>query len=306
MSITVTDAAQLLLNRQLVAFPTETVYGLGACANAEEAVEKIYALKGRPAHNPLICHVLNADRAAQFAELSSEAYALTKAFWPGPLTLIVPLKDPSFVCSKARANLNTVGIRCPDHPIALELLKHVDVPLVAPSANLSNQVSPTRSAHVRDHFPELPILEGGSCQTGVESTILDVTGSTPLILRPGGISAQDIERVLNKPVIYKTTHNTITAPGQLQVHYAPKVPLYMDITTPHPEEIYVGFGDMVCDINLSPSGDLKEAAQNLFHTLRTLEKNGQPISIAPIPNTGIGRAINDRLQRAATKRDSSE
>lgn len=300
------QAATHLLNHKVVAFATETVYGLGARADSNQAVQKIYDLKGRPSHNPLIAHVSTLDMAQTFAEFKDTALKLAHLFWPGPLTLVLPLTNPNKIAASARANLSTVAVRCPDHPLAQELLKIVNIPLVAPSANISNRISPTRAEHVKHYFPTVPILEGGQSQTGLESTIIDLTGKTPLLLRPGALTVEDIFSQTQIEVNVGTQSKIINAPGQLSLHYAPTVPLRMNVTKPRSDEIFIGFGSMACDHNLSPKGCLVEASHHLYHSLLMLEKQQKPIAICPIPNNGAGGAINDRLQRAASKTKSAD
>ncbi|MAP24718.1 MAG: threonylcarbamoyl-AMP synthase [Rickettsiales bacterium] len=292
-------AAQLLLNSQVIAFPTETVYGLGARADSAEAVKKIFELKGRPSHNPLIAHVPSVKQAQEFAQFNNAALQLANTFWPGPLTLVLPLTDPSKITDSARAGLPTVAVRCPSHPITQELLKEVNIPIVAPSANVSNRISPTCSDHVRQYFPSIPILEGDQSQMGLESTIIDTTSDMPTLLRPGTLSIEQIEQTTGLKMNTHAKTKNITAPGQLDLHYAPTVPLRINVSSKIADEILIGFGDMVCDYNLSPKECLIEASHNLYSLLLKVEKIGKPIAICPIPNIGAGIAINDRLKRAA-------
>ena len=306
MSIkSIQEATQLLLNNKVVAFPTETVYGLGARADSAEAVKKIYELKGRPNHNPLIAHLPSLEHAIEFAQFNDAALQLANSFWPGPLTLVLPLTDPSKITDSARAGLSTVAVRCPSHPIAQELLKEVSIPIVAPSANLSNRISPTCPDHVRQYFPNTPILEGDQSQMGLESTIIDTTSEMPTLLRPGTLSVEQIEQTTGLTINTSTKAKNITAPGQLDLHYAPTVPLRINVSSKNANEILIGFGNMQCDYNLSPKGCLIEGSHNLYNLLLQVEKIGQPMAICPIPNIGAGIAINDRLNRAANNTKAS-
>lgn len=306
MSIkSIQEATQLLLNNKVVAFPTETVYGLGARADSAEAVKKIFELKGRPSHNPLIAHVPSLEHAMEFAQFNDVALQLANIFWPGPLTLVLPLTDPSKITDSARAGLSTVAVRCPSHPIAQELLNEVNIPIVAPSANLSNRISPTCPDHVRQYFPNIPILEGDQSQMGLESTIIDTTSEIPTLLRPGTLTIEQIEQTTGLKINTHTKTKNITAPGQLDLHYAPTVPLRINTSSKNVDEAFVGFGDMQCDYNLSPKGCLIEASHNLYSLLLQVEKIGKPMAICPIPNIGAGIAINDRLKRAANNTKAS-
>lgn len=300
------NAAALLLNHDIVAFPTETVYGLGARADSSVAIEKIYALKGRPKTNPLIAHVSSLEMAQTLGEFSDAAKALATAFWPGPLTLVVPAHKTAPLSTRATAGLSTVAIRLPAHPLAQALIQACNVPLVAPSANPSTCISPTSAAHVQKAFPNLPLLDGGPTERGVESTIIDMTTSTPHILRHGSITEEMVAPILNGKLQThaQTTHSATPqkSPGQQARHYAPAVPIRLNAAAARPREIFLGFGpqDAAHPHNLSPTGDLEEAARTLFATLHALEKEGRPLAIRRIPNAGVGKAINDRLSRAAT------
>ena len=297
-------AAALLREGALVAFPTETVYGLGANATDDRAVARIYEAKGRPAFNPLIVHVPDLDSARALARIEGDALGLAQAFWPGPLTLVVPLRDER-LSPLLRAGLPTVALRVPAQPLARELLRRTGRPVAAPSANPSGRISPTRAAHV---LAELggrieAVLDGGPCGVGIESTIVGFD-PVPTLLRPGGLPAEIIEAALGRPLApAPAPGDRPNAPGQLASHYAPRARLRLDATTAQGEELLLGFGPVAGDLTLSKSGDLVEAAANLFHMLRALDATGTPgIAVAPIPDHGLGRAIRDRLTRAAAPR----
>jgi L-threonylcarbamoyladenylate synthase len=297
-------AATLLRSAELVAFPTETVYGLGGDARSDIAVARIFAAKDRPRFNPLIVHVPNLAAAQELAILNDLAMDIAAAFWPGPLTLVLPLKPGANLSPLVTADLATVAIRIPAHATAQSLLHAFGGPLAAPSANLSGRISPTRAAHVMDGLAGriAAILDGGACDVGVESTILGLNG-TPTLLRPGGIPAEALEAMLGHPLPTGGNANKPTAPGQLASHYAPAAHLRLNVTAPGLDETYIGFGPGA--FTLSASRDLVEAAANLFHALREADRlagEGGHIAIAPIPDTGLGRAINDRLRRAAAPR----
>lgn len=301
-------AGERLRRGGLVAFPTETVYGLGADATNAPAVAAIFAAKGRPRFNPLIVHVADMSRAALHARFSAQAEALAAAFWPGPLTLVLEKRGMSPVCDLATAGLATIALRIPSHPVARQLLLAADVPVAAPSANRSGHVSPTRAEHVVADLgaQDILILEGGATTVGLESTVVDVSGAVPVLLRPGGITRADIEAVLAAPVGIATGESDLPAsPGMLARHYAPRTALRLNATRPGPGEAWLAFGPQdACHagpaINLSAAGDLVEAAMHLFAALRTLDATGVPcIAVAPIPEQGLGEAINDRLRRAA-------
>jgi L-threonylcarbamoyladenylate synthase len=302
----VARAAQLLRAGQLVAMPTETVYGLAGDARNADSVAAIFAAKGRPTHNPLIVHLDSLDRAAQFAELPAGARKLAQSFWPGALTLVAPLRDGHGLAEAVTAGLPTVALRVPAHPLARALLAEFGGPLAAPSANPSGRISPTTAAHVMAGLAGriAAVLDGGPCPVGVESTILGFEGDTPMLLREGGISAEQIADVLGHRPRARADAK-VTAPGQMLSHYAPSARGRLNVTTPRDEEIWIGFGPDCADaaLSLSPSGDLDEAASALFATLHRADAMGQPIAIAPVPDHGIGAAINDRLRRAAAPRD---
>lgn len=297
-------AASLLRSGELVAFPTETVYGLGGDARSDLAVARIFNAKGRPRFNPLIVHVptLNAARAiAVFDDLATD---VATTFWPGPLTLVLPIKPGANLSPLVTADLATVAIRVPAHPVAQALLNAFGGPLAAPSANPSGRISPTQASHVADGLAGriAAILDGGACAVGVESTILGLTG-TPSLLRPGGIPIEALEAMFAHPLPTGGDAHKPSAPGQLASHYAPNARLRLNVVAPDPDEVYISFGPG--QFTLSANRDLVEAAANLFHRLRQADRLAGPngaIAIAPIPETGLGRAINDRLRRAAAPR----
>lgn len=286
-------AARLLREGALVAFPTETVYGLGADATNGAAVAAIYAAKGRPRFNPLIAHVPDLAAAGALVDLPPALRALAKAYWPGPLTLVAPCRGE--VTALMRAGHDTLAVRVPAHPVAQQLLRAVGRPLAAPSANPSGRISPTRAAHVAEGLgiQIAAILEGGACAVGVESTIVGLENGQAVILRPGGIA-------LDLPLA--TPRSAPDAPGQLSSHYAPHAAVRLGALKARKGEILLGFGPVAGDLSLSPTGDLHEAAAQLFDLLHQLDATGRPIAVAPIPGHGLGRAINDRLRRAAAPR----
>jgi L-threonylcarbamoyladenylate synthase len=307
---TITEAAALLKDGKLVAFPTETVYGLGADATNERAVAAIFEAKGRPQFNPLISHVLGADEAKRFVEWNDTADKLARRFWPGPLTLVLPRTQGSKISLLCTAGLDTVAIRAPSHPVAQALIRAAGRPIAAPSANRSGAVSPTRAEHVAESLGErVPlILDGGPSLVGVESTVLDLTTATPTLLRPGGATREAIEAVIGPIAVSDALPSGTSArksPGQLESHYAPSRPVRLDATTVSPDEGLLAFGAEVpagamLTTNLSPSGDLAEAAANLFAQMRAMDRPGiARIAVMPVPETGLGLAINDRLRRAA-------
>ncbi|WP_411352210.1 L-threonylcarbamoyladenylate synthase [Leisingera aquaemixtae] len=298
-------AAQLLREGKLVSFPTETVYGLGADARQGEAVAAIYEAKGRPSFNPLIAHVHSAEAAQRYVEWNGMAETLAQAFWPGPLTLVLPLRAGHGISPLVTAGLDTLGVRVPAHPAAQALLRALDGPVAAPSANPSGKISPTTAAHVKAGLDGriAAILDDGACGVGLESTIIGLAGPEPVLLRPGGLAAEEIEAVLGRKLAVRDVHDPLTAPGQLLSHYAPGAPVRLDAAAPAEGELYLGFGPGACDLNLSERGDLAEAAANLFGHLHRLDALGKPIAVAPIPEHGLGEAINDRLRRAAAPRD---
>lgn len=295
-------AAKMLQAGQLVAFPTETVYGLGADARNGEAVAAIYAAKGRPSFNPLIVHVASTQHAETLAHFDDDARALAQAFWPGPLSLVLPLKDGHGLSSLVTAGLDTVAIRVPAQPLARKLLALADCPVAAPSANPSGQISPTTADHVLAGLSGRidAVLDDGPCSVGVESTI--VATAPVRLLRPGGLPIEALEAALGHPLDQDLNPDMPSAPGQLTSHYAPNARVKLNQTE---GALMLGYGSVQGQLNLSPSGDLHEAAANLFAMLRQMDElasgTGQ-INVAPIPMTGLGVAINDRLTRAAAPR----
>jgi len=296
-------AARILAQGGLVALPTETVYGLGADARNDRAVARIFAAKDRPRFNPLIVHVDNIETAQSLVDWPHAADILGRAFWPGPLTLVLPLNTSARLAPLVTAGLPSLAVRIPAHPVAQALLREFGGPVAAPSANPSGRISPTTAEHVAAGLSGRieAILDGGPCGVGVESTIVGLTGA-PALLRPGGLPAEAIERALGQPLARTGPTGPLTAPGQMASHYAPAAPLRLDARTRRKGELLLGFGAVDCDLNLSPSGDLTEAAANLFAHLHALDARAAPIAVSPIPETGLGRAINDRLRRAAAPR----
>lgn len=299
------QAADLLRHGQIVAFPTETVYGLGGDARSDLAVARIFEAKGRPRFNPLIVHVPDLAAARDFAVFDARAEAVAAAFWPGPLTLVLPLRPGSALSELVTADLPSVAIRVPAHPVAQALLRAFGGPLAAPSANPSGRVSPTRASHVLAGLSGriAAVVDGGACAVGVESTILGLVGDAQL-LRPGGVPVEALEALLGQPLPSGGSAHKPNAPGQLASHYAPEAGLRLNASAPEPGEIMLGFGPVPGDLTLSASGDLTQAAAQLFHLLRAADAQakGRRIAVAPIPETGLGRAINDRLRRAAAPR----
>ena len=303
-------AAACLRLGGLVAMPTETVYGLAADATSDKAVAAIYAAKQRPAINPLIAHVLDIETAREHAIFGPEAETLARAFWPGPLTLVLPVASTCAISLLARAGLDTVGVRSPSHATARALIDAAGVPLAAPSANRSGAVSPTTAAHVAADLDGRVdwILDGGPCRHGLESTIVACLADRPQLLRPGALTREAIESALGSPVaIDSRTRAAPNAPGQLASHYAPKAELRLGAASASADEAALDFGGALkcggaarARLDLSPSGDLVEAAAHLFSYLRALDGAGVArIAVAPIPSEGLGAAINDRLRRAA-------
>jgi len=303
---TVAEAAALLRAGKLCAFPTETVYGLGADATDADAVLSIYETKGRPRFNPLIIHCADLAMAETLAEFSPLAQQVA-GLWPAPLTLVLPAKPNNGLADIAMAGLDTVALRIPDHPLALELLAAVGRPLAAPSANPSGRLSPTSAYQVRLGFAgRVPVIDGGPCRAGVESTIIRVDGDKLVQLRAGALARSDIELALGVPIAVAEKDAAVAAPGMVLSHYAPRSQMRLN-TAPRAGEAWLAFGP-VPDFdgptrNLSPSGDLHEAARNLFAMLHELDAAGaETIAVAPIPSEGLGEAINDRLERAAAPR----
>jgi len=304
------EAARLILQGELVAFPTETVYGLGGDATNERAVAAIFEAKGRPQFNPLISHVLDVNAAKRLVRWNDTADRLAARFWPGPLTLVLPRIEGSPISLLATAGLDTAAVRAPNHPVAQALIRTSGRPIAAPSANRSGAVSPTRAEHVAASLGDkVPlILDGGPCTVGLESTVLDLSIAKPTMLRPGGATREAIEEVIGGISVsdaIPTGDSALRSPGQMRSHYAPARPLRLNATRVAPDEGLLAFGPSppqgaahIC--NLSPSGDLREAAANLFAHLRALDRPGVGrIAVMPIPETGLGLAINDRLRRAA-------
>lgn len=296
-------AAEVLANGSLVAFPTETVYGLGADARQGDAVAAIYEAKGRPSFNPLIVHVADIKSAQTNVEWSAQADALARLFWPGPLTLVLPLREGHGLSSLVTAGLSTVGLRVPAHPAAQAMLAHFDGPVAAPSANLSGRISPTTADHVLARLDGriAAVLDDGACAVGVESTIIGFDNMQAVLLRAGGVAAEEIEAVLGTSLALPEA-GSITAPGQMSSHYAPSGAVRLNATKARAGEHMLGFGAVDGTLNLSASGDLAEAAANLFGHLHLLDALGGPIAVAPVPMRGLGVAINDRLNRAAAPR----
>jgi L-threonylcarbamoyladenylate synthase len=299
-------AARSLAAGGLVAFPTETVYGLGADATDGEAVARLYAAKGRPRFNPLISHVTDLAAAERLAVFNTSARRLAETFWPGPLTLVLPKTPGCSVSDLALAGLDTIAIRVPHHPVARDLLAAFGKPVVAPSANRSGHVSPTDAAHVlADLRGRIDlIVDGGPCAVGVESTIVSLAAA-PTVLRPGGLPREDIERVLGSKLTDAPATETPRAPGMLASHYAPKAQVRLDAEAAQAGEVLLGFGPNAPagTLNLSARGDLVEAAANLFAHLRALDRDGaRAIAVMKVPRHGLGEAINDRLRRAAAPR----
>ncbi|EAQ04441.1 Putative translation factor [Pseudooceanicola batsensis HTCC2597] len=300
-------AAALLRSGGLVAMPTETVYGLAGDAADDRAVAAIYAAKGRPSFNPLIVHVADPDLVGRLVRVSAEAAALIEAFWPGPLTLVLPLREAAPVSPLVTAGLPTLAVRMPAHPVARSLLTAFGGGLAAPSANPSGRVSPVTAAHVMAGLAGRidAVLDGGECGVGLESTIVGFDGDAPVILRDGGVTAEDLASVMGETPRRRGATGRIDAPGQLASHYAPSGQVRIGVTAPEPGETYLGFGPVTCDLNLSETGDLAEAAANLFRHFHTLDAQGsERIAVAPVPDHGLGRAINDRLRRAAAPRQA--
>ncbi|MFP7672189.1 L-threonylcarbamoyladenylate synthase [Marivita sp. S0852] len=300
------QAATVLRDGGLVAFPTETVYGLGADACNDHAVARIYDAKGRPSFNPLIVHFANLDAVKQHVKWTAEADLLSQTFWPGPLTLVLPKKPTSPISRLVTAGLETLAVRMPAHPTARSLFTAFGGPIAAPSANRSGQISPTLASHVIQGMEGRieAVLDGGPCAVGVESTIVGLTDK-PVLLRPGGITEEQLRDCLGRPIAIRKNAEAISAPGQLSSHYAPTAAVRLNATEWNAGEMRLGFGDVACDLNLSPQEDLVEAASHLFDYLHRLDSKGHPvIAVSPIPHHGLGVAINDRLSRAAAPRDT--
>jgi L-threonylcarbamoyladenylate synthase len=308
----IAEAGQMLRSGALVAFPTETVYGLGADATNGEAVARIFEAKGRPIFNPLIVHVLGLEQALIIGQFSKAARLLTEAFWPGPLTLVLPRSETSEVSQLVSAGLPTVALRSPAHPVARGLLSEANRPLAAPSANRSGHVSATHAEHVAEDIggKAALILDGGPTMLGLESTVVSLINEDPVLLRPGAVTAEAIEEIIGARLIRRQeAGDHLTSPGQLASHYAPRTSLRLNAYDWHPDEAVLAFGRVTetparAFINLSEAGDLIEAAAKLFAALRSLDASGATsIAATPIPSNGLGEAINDRLRRAAAPRN---
>lgn len=300
-------AAHLLKQGELVAMPTETVYGLAANALESTAVKKIYAAKGRPSHNPLITHIFDMQQAEKFAVFNDDAYVLTKTFWPGPLTLVLPRTQDCPLALEVSAGHETVALRMPAHPLARALLNKCKLPLAAPSANRSGHVTSTKAQHVADDFAhtKLYILEAGSTEIGLESTVVKCDEMGITLLRPGSITVDMLENAIGKKMgVHLHDDAAPQSPGMLTSHYAPNAKLRLNATEVLPGEALLAFGSPLAHsgamLNLSETSNLQEASEHLFDYLRELDKSGAThIAIMPIPTEGIGLAINDRLSRAA-------
>ena len=307
----ITRCAERLRAGDIIALPTETVYGLAADATNATAVAAVYASKTRPKINPLICHVGALEEAFKLGVFNASARALATRFWPGPLTLVVPRAAICAVSGLASAGLPTLALRCPDHPVARALLGETARPLVAPSANPSGQLSPSQAQHVSAHLPDIDVLDGGPCAVGVESTIISCLETEPTLLRAGGLSRDVLEACLDMALPELPQNADLTArlaPGRMLRHYAPRAPLCINGAMPEGAYLLLGFGPNAPEDaveNLSPSGNLNEAAANLFDSLHRLDARavaeGKAIVVAPVPTGGLGDAINDRLKRAAQK-----
>jgi len=303
-------AAQLLCAGELVAFPTETVYGLGGDARDEDAVARIFAAKGRPRFNPLIVHVPDLAAAEALAAFDERARLAARHFWPGPLSLVLPRRADSGLSLLASAGLDTVALRAPAHPVAQALLRAAKRPIAAPSANRSGRVSPTTAAHVAAELGDRValVLDAGACPVGIESTVLDLTGAAPALLRPGGVTLEQLTAIFGHIETAPPGESAPRSPGRLPSHYAPGLPLRLDVSNARPGEALLAFGPAPPSgfaevLFLSQSGDLVEAAANLFAMLRRLDRpEFTGIAVMPIPDKGLGRAINDRLRHAAAPR----
>ncbi len=302
-------AAEILRSGGLVAFPTETVYGLGADATDETAVAKIYEAKGRPRFNPLISHVADAEAAFALGLFDQRARAVAEAFWPGPLSIVVKRAPDCPIAWLTSAGLDRIALRVPAHPVARELLRQTARPIAAPSANRSGRISPTAAEHVAAELGTRVdlILDAGPCAVGIESTVVDLSGARPVLLRPGGITREELAEVageIERPQD-PGAEAPLVSPGMLSSHYAPDCAVRLNAETSREGEVHLGFGAAMAPggLNLSPAGDLVEAAANLFGMLRRLDGRGaKGIAVAPIPERGLGVAINDRLRRAAAPR----
>ena len=299
---TIAMAVEILRGGGLVAMPTETVYGLACDAANADAVARLYQAKGRPSFNPLIAHICNPDMAKREGKFSPAAGATAMSYWPGALTIVLPLAKTATVCDLARAGLDTIALRHPKHTGAQMLIEAFGGPLVAPSANISGHISPTRAEHVKADLGDRIdlIIDGGPCERGLESTIVSFTGADPSLLRAGAIETQALANFLEGKMTRAGTGGGVLAPGQLASHYAPKAALRLNAAAPQAGEAWLGFGPGgPPGLNLSPEGDVNEAATKLFAMLRALDARFTKIAVAQIPMHGLGEAINDRLTRAA-------
>jgi len=308
----IAEAAEHLRAGRLVGFPTETVYGLGGDATSDRAVARIFDAKERPRFNPLIIHLPDLEAARKLVEFTPEARRLADLFWPGPLTLVLPRRADCRVSLLASAGLDTLAVRVPGHPLAQALLRAFARPIAAPSANRSGRVSPTLAEHVRSELGDRValVLDGGPCRVGIESTVLDLSRELPTLLRPGGVAQEALEGVLGPIASAPNVEDSIArpSPGMLASHYAPSIPVRLEALAPTPDEAWLGFGAVppgirAPDLQLSESGDPIEAAARLFAALRSLDRPPfTRIAVMPIPEAGLGAAINDRLRRAAAPR----
>ena len=302
-------AVSTLTKEELIAFPTETVYGLGADATSDNAISLIYSFKNRPKINPLICHVINKEMAYRYCYETKLSNLLAKTFWPGPFTMILNQKKNNGISKLVTAHLDSIAVRCPKNNIFEEIIRKFNKPVAAPSANISGNVSPTKAMHVYEEFGKKIklIIDGGASEKGIESTVIDARGDNPIILRHGPITSDMIENKINLKVLSNFKINTIMSPGQLFKHYSPNKKLIINSLKAGKHSSYLGFKNIMPDkqfngeaLNLSENGNLEEAAANLFTMIRYLDKNkSKNIMVAPIPQDGIGIAINDRLERAA-------
>lgn len=303
----ITQAAETIKHGGLVAFPTDTVYGLGANVYLPEAVAGIFAAKERPLFDPLISHIAEIDFLPEYAQTDQRVMDLARHFWPGPLTFVLKRKDNDHRLDLVCSGLPNIAVRMPNHPLALGLIKQAGVPIAAPSANRFKTVSPTTAQHVRDSLGDKVdmILDGGACRIGVETTILDLTGKDMFILRAGGLAKEELEAYTGEKVyLSHGDPNKPSAPGQLLKHYAPSLPLRINVAPQdvRPDEFFIGFGDVAnADLNLSAKGDLLEAASKLFAYMRLAETHTEyrGIAMSPISESGLGLAINDRIRRAS-------
>ena len=308
------EAGKAIRRGELVAFPTETVYGLGADATNDQAVANIYKAKGRPSNNPLIVHITSMQQAFEYGNFDARAKALAAKFWPGPMSLIVPRAEDCPLSTLVSAGGRSVALRMPAHPISRQLLEAAQVPVAAPSANLSGGISPTLPEHVKQSLGDkiYMLIDGGACLVGIESSVISAMPNDRIkILRPGSIDATALSEIIKGDItaeqISKNSDELLISPGLLSSHYAPKVSLRMNATAAKKSEAYLAFGEQIAPnaymLNLSKKADLNEAAHNLFAMLTKLDlycsKNGLTIAVAPIPNQQIGIAINDRISRAA-------